>query len=151
MRNSIYFEGYEAWIYKKCGGIKERFYAIPSFLKCSRCLGLAWAKDGGPVDHVFCGNRKVNVVESFLYLEMGYPLVMVMKSTILQESIQLGESSVNDCTSQLTSQFQWTVKAKFTRAAPDCHALGWWMQGTYEYLFPKTLRYVAPWYAGNIE
>ena len=138
MRNSIYFEGYEAWIYKKCGGIKERFYAIPSFLKCGRCLCLAWAKDGRPVDRVFCGTRKINVVESFLYLGNGI-------------SIQLGDSSVNDCTSQLTSQFQWTVKAKFTIAAPECHALGWWMQGTYEYWFPKTLWYVASWYAGNIE
>ena len=52
-------------------GIKERFYAIPSFLKCSRCLGLAWAKDGRPVDNVFCGNRKINVIESFLYLGNG--------------------------------------------------------------------------------
>lgn len=57
-------------IHKKCNGVKQRLVTIPDF-KCIKCLGLARHIDDRPVDHVFFRNQKLDVVESFVYLEDG--------------------------------------------------------------------------------
>ena len=57
-------------MHEKYSGTKERLIVVPDF-KCSRCLGLALPMNGRPVDHVFLGNQKLDVVESFMYLENG--------------------------------------------------------------------------------
>ena len=69
-RNSILCISCGAWIHKKYSGIKGRLVDIPDF-KCHRCLGLARPTDGRPVEHVSLGDKKLKVVESFVYLGDG--------------------------------------------------------------------------------
>ena len=65
--NSIFCTGYDAWVQKKCSGIKVRLVDIGGF-KCHRYLGLARPIDGRPVEHVSFKDQKLVVVESFVYL-----------------------------------------------------------------------------------
>ena len=59
-RNSIFCTSCDAWVHKKCSAIKGRLVDIPDF-KCHRCLGLARSIDGGPVEHVSLGDKKLEV------------------------------------------------------------------------------------------
>ena len=70
VRNSIFCISCDAWVHKKCSGTKGRLVDIPDF-NCHRCLGLAYPIDGRPVEHVSCGDQKLEVVESFVYLGDG--------------------------------------------------------------------------------
>ena len=65
--NSIFCTGYDAWVQKKCSGIKVRLVDIGGF-KCHRYLGLARPIDGRPVEHVSFKDQKLVVVESIVYL-----------------------------------------------------------------------------------
>ena len=69
-RNSIFCTSCDAWVHKKCSGVKGRFVDIPDF-KCHRCLGLARPIDGRPVERVSLGDQKLEVVKSFAYLGDG--------------------------------------------------------------------------------
>ena len=69
-RNSIFWTSCNAWVYKKCSEIKGRLVDIPDF-KCHRCLGLACPIDGIPVELVSFRDKKLEVVESFVYLGDG--------------------------------------------------------------------------------
>ena len=69
-RNSIFCTSCDAWVHKKCSGIKGRLVDKPDF-KCHRCLGLARHIAGTPVEHVSLGDEKLEVVEYFLYLGDG--------------------------------------------------------------------------------
>ena len=65
--NLIFCTGYDAWVQKRCSGIKVRLVDIGGF-KCHRYLGLARPIDGRPVEHVSFKDQKLVVVESFVYL-----------------------------------------------------------------------------------
>ena len=69
-RNSIYCSSCKSWVHKKCSGIKRRLTDDPDF-KCNRCLGLSRPIDSRPVEHVFLGSQKLDVVDSFVYLGDG--------------------------------------------------------------------------------
>ena len=69
-RNSIFCKSCDAWVHKKCTGIKCRLIHIPDF-KCHRCLGLACPIDSRLVELVSLGDQKLEVVESFVYLGDG--------------------------------------------------------------------------------
>ena len=57
-RNSIFCTSCDAWVHKKCNGIKGRLVDIPDF-KCHKCLGLVHPIDGRPVKHVSLGDQKL--------------------------------------------------------------------------------------------
>ena len=67
----IFSTSCDAWVNKKCSGIKDRLIDI-TYFKCHICLGLAHPADGRPVEHVSLGDQKLEVVESFIF-EMEYP------------------------------------------------------------------------------
>ena len=69
-RNSIFCASCDAWVHKKCSGIKGRLVDIPDFTY-HRCLGLAHPIDGRPVEHVSLGDPKLEIVEFFVYLGDG--------------------------------------------------------------------------------
>ena len=54
-RNSIFSTKCDAWVRKKCSGIKGSLVDIPDF-KCRRCLGLVHPINGKPVEHVSLGD-----------------------------------------------------------------------------------------------
>ena len=54
--------------------------------KCHGCLGLARPIDGKPVEHVWLGDQKLDLVESFI-LEMEDPQMGLVRLAPLQESV----------------------------------------------------------------
>ena len=56
--------------HKNCSKIKVRLVDIPDF-KCHRCLGLACPIDGRPAENGSLKDKKLEVVESFVYLGDG--------------------------------------------------------------------------------
>ena len=63
--NSIFCISCNAWVHKKCSGIKCRPIDIPDF-RCHRCLGLVHHVDGRPIELVSLGDQRLKVVESFV-------------------------------------------------------------------------------------
>ena len=91
-RNSIFCISCDAWIHKKCIGIKGRLVDVTDS-KCRRCLGLERPIDGRPVEHVSLGDRKLEVVDPFVYLGDGISPSGVVRLAPLQKSVLLGEIS----------------------------------------------------------
>ena len=69
-RNSIFCTSCDAWVHMKCSEIKGRLVDIPDF-KCHRRLGVARPIDGRTVEHISLGDQRLEVAESFVYLEDG--------------------------------------------------------------------------------
>ena len=65
--NSIFCDGCQSWIHKKCSGFKGKLKADPKY-RCKRCMGLCWPVDGRPEKHVTLEGIQLDVVESFHYL-----------------------------------------------------------------------------------
>ena len=67
--NSIYFNGCELWLHKKCSGL-QRLTPNPDYrcAQCARCMGNARPIDGRPQKEVQVGPDKLEVVASFCYL-----------------------------------------------------------------------------------
>ena len=66
-RKLIFCTSCDAWVHKKCSGMKGRLVDIPDF-KCHRYLGLACPIDGRPVKHVSLRDQKLDVCSRILYL-----------------------------------------------------------------------------------
>ena len=66
--NAILCDGCERWVHKKCSGIKGRLLPESEFT-CARCLGTARAIDGRQSLEVEVGNKKLEAVPEFCYLE----------------------------------------------------------------------------------
>ena len=64
--SSIYCGGCKKWIHKKCSGLKQ-LVEDPTY-RCARCLGVARAIDGRPMESVMVGDDSLEVVDSFCYL-----------------------------------------------------------------------------------
>ena len=58
-RNPIFCTSCDAWVQKKCSGIKGRLVGIPDF-RCHRCLDLALPIEVRPVEHVSLGDQKLD-------------------------------------------------------------------------------------------
>ena len=65
--NSIFGDGCQSWIHKKCSGFKGRLKAGPNY-RCKICMGLCRLVDGRPEKHVTLDRIQLDVVESFHYL-----------------------------------------------------------------------------------
>ena len=65
--NSIFCDGCQSWIHKKCSGFKGRLKPDPNY-RCERCMGLCRPEDGRPEKHVTLECIQLDVVESFRYL-----------------------------------------------------------------------------------
>ena len=65
--NSIFCDGCQFWIHKKCSDFKGRLKADPNY-RCKRCMGLSRQVDGRPKKHVTLEGIQFDVVESFYYL-----------------------------------------------------------------------------------
>ena len=63
---SIFCNGCEHWVHKKCSGLK-RLKQDPDY-RCTRCQGTARPLDGRPQKEVQVGPDKLEVVASFCYL-----------------------------------------------------------------------------------
>ena len=77
--NSIFCTSCNAWVYKKCNGIKDKRVDIPDF-KCNRCLGLVHSVDGRPIELVSLGDQKLEVAGSFVYLGDGISTIARVRS-----------------------------------------------------------------------
>ena len=69
--NSIFCNGCEHWVHKKCSGLKRLKKDLD--YRCTRCQGTARPLDGRPQKEVQVGPDKLEVVASFCYL--GYMLL----------------------------------------------------------------------------
>ena len=76
--NSIYCTGCLHWVHKKCGGVVGRLKPNPDY-RCSRCKGTARTIDGRPYNEwLFVQDKKLDVVDSFCYLEIRLVLEVVL-------------------------------------------------------------------------
>ena len=66
-KNSIFCSGCSFWVHKKCSDIPGRLVEDPDF-RCRRCLGSARLIDGRPFVEVQLADRKLDVVDKFVYL-----------------------------------------------------------------------------------
>ena len=60
-RNSIYYQGCQHWVHKKCSGITRRIKADPHY-RCRRCQGSARPTVGRLIDKVITQNQELEVV-----------------------------------------------------------------------------------------
>ena len=65
--NSIYCGSCAHWVHKKCSGIHGKLKSDDTF-KCKRCTGDARPIDARPFEHIYIGDEKFEVVDSFCYL-----------------------------------------------------------------------------------
>ena len=65
--NSIFCDGCQSCIHKKCSGFKGRLKADPNY-RCKRYMGLCRPVDGRPEKHATLEGIQLDVVESFRYL-----------------------------------------------------------------------------------
>ena len=66
-KNSIFCSGCSFWVHKKCSNNPGRLVKDPNF-RCGRCLGNARAIDRRPCVEVQLADRKIDVVDNFVYL-----------------------------------------------------------------------------------
>ena len=97
-RNSILCGGCNLWIHKRCSGIKGRLVEIPSY-KCKRCLGEARPVDVRPCKEVVLAGVTLEVVNSFVYLNLVLASALVEDVSLRQllEYVLPGGSLENSC------------------------------------------------------
>ena len=66
-KNSVFCSGCSFWVHKKCSNNPSGLVEDPNF-RCGMCLGNARATDRRPCVEVQLADRKVNVVDNFVYL-----------------------------------------------------------------------------------